>query len=93
MSIRLRLTLLYTAILGLTVIAFSTILFVTQTRATYDSIQADLVRQASFSKDSERRPPRPPDSGSTPTERPPELTFPSGALPAGGPRPAASPEP
>ena len=81
MSIRLRLTLLYTAILGLTVIAFSTILFVTQTRATYDSIETDLVRQASFSKEAERRPPRPPDPGSTPTDGPPELTFPSGALP------------
>ncbi len=79
MSIRLRLTLLYTAILALTVIAFSTILFITQTRAIYVSIKADLIRQASFLSD--RRPPRLPDSQSTPTERPPEMTFPSGALP------------
>lgn len=58
-SIRLRLTLLYTAILALTVIAFSTILFLTQTRATYEGIKADLARQASFGTD--RRPPRPPE--------------------------------
>ncbi len=57
LSIRLRLTLLYTAILALTVIAFSTVLFITQTRATYDGIKEDLVRQASFPL--ERRPPRP----------------------------------
>ncbi|MDQ1300364.1 MAG: two-component system, OmpR family, sensor kinase [Chloroflexota bacterium] len=81
MSIRFRLTLLYTAILALTVIAFSTILFVTQTRTTYESIKVDLIRQASFSKEAERRPPRPPDSGNLQTERLPELTFPSGALP------------
>ena len=61
MSIRLRLTLLYTAILALTVIAFSTILFITQTRAIYDSIKADLMRQTSFFFD--RRPPRPPEGG------------------------------
>lgn len=82
-SIRLRLTLLYTAILALTVIAFSTLLFLTQTRTTYDSIKADLTRQASFWSD--RRPPRPsepatPSTGTSP-ERSPELTFPSGALP------------
>jgi signal transduction histidine kinase len=82
-SIRLRLTLLYTAILALTVIAFSTILFITQTRATYDGIKADLIRQASFPM--ERRPPRQPDAlaplPATAPEHPPELSFPSGALP------------
>ncbi len=48
MSIRLRLTLLYSAILAFTLIAFSAILYVSQTRATYDSIKANLVRQAAF---------------------------------------------
>jgi len=33
-SIRLRLTLLYSVILALTLIAFSTLLYVTQSRAT-----------------------------------------------------------
>jgi two-component system, OmpR family, sensor kinase len=46
MSIRLRLTLFYTAILALTLIAFSTILYATQTRATYASIKNNLVGQA-----------------------------------------------
>lgn len=46
MSIRLRLTLLYSAILALTLLAFSTLLYVTQARVTYDSIEANLARQA-----------------------------------------------
>lgn len=48
MSIRLRLTLLYTAILALTVIAFSSILYATQAQSIYDGIKANLVRQAAF---------------------------------------------
>jgi signal transduction histidine kinase len=47
-SIRLRLTLVYSAILAFTLIAFSAILYASQTRATYDAIRANLVRQASF---------------------------------------------
>ncbi len=45
MSIRLRLTVLYSTILALTLIAFSTILYATQARLTYDSIKANLARQ------------------------------------------------
>ena len=46
MSIRLRLTLLYSTILAVTLITFSMLLYVTQARATYDSIRSDLQRQA-----------------------------------------------
>lgn len=45
MSIRLRLTLLYSGILALTLIAFSTLLYVTQSRLTYDNIRTNLERQ------------------------------------------------
>ncbi|MCL4487288.1 MAG: ATP-binding protein [Chloroflexi bacterium] len=46
MSIRFRLTLLYSIILALTLIAFSTILYATQSRATYDAIASSLTHQA-----------------------------------------------
>ena len=56
MSIRLRLTLLYSAILALTLIALGTILYITQWRAIFDSIRSDLARQAAFvANASERR--------------------------------------
>ncbi len=45
-SIRLRLTLLYTAILALTLVAFSSILYLAQARATYGGVESSLVRQA-----------------------------------------------
>ena len=65
MSIRLRLTLLYSAILALTLIAFSTILYVTQTQATYSSIKANLVRQVTgFAQPAARARPAPGQSGS-----------------------------
>ncbi len=48
MSIRLRLTLLYTAVLALTVIAFSSILYAAQSRSIYQDIKANLVREAAF---------------------------------------------
>ncbi len=47
-SIRLRLTLLYTAILAVTVFAFSSILYAAQARTTYADIRENLVRQASY---------------------------------------------
>jgi hypothetical protein len=60
MSIRLRLTLLYTAILALTLIAFSSILYVSQTRATYASIKTNLAGQvAGFVRAIEQPKPRP----------------------------------
>ncbi len=58
MSIRLRLTLLYSAILALTLIAFGTLLFFTQSRATFDAIQANLERQSQEFANRERRFPR-----------------------------------
>jgi two-component system OmpR family sensor kinase len=46
MSIRLRLTLLYSAILALTLIAFSTILYATQAQHTLSIIKNDLLTNA-----------------------------------------------
>ncbi len=46
MSIRLRLTLLYGAILAVTLIAFSAVLFFIQTQATYSNIKGSLINQA-----------------------------------------------
>jgi signal transduction histidine kinase len=84
MSIRLRLTLLYSAILALTLIVFSTILYVTQSHATYDSIKANLVRQAEGISNPRRfpgPPPQPPAEGAPPGVPPPERSPFSGALP------------
>ncbi len=76
MSIRLRLTLFYTAILALTLIAFSTILYVSQTRATYDSIKTNLVGQvAGFVRATEHAPGPPPGQSQTapvPVSPPPD---------------------
>lgn len=46
MSIRLRLTLLYTAILALTLIVFSTILYAIQSQSTLNMIEQDLMKSA-----------------------------------------------
>lgn len=54
MSIRLRLTLLYSAILALTLIVFSTILYITQSQVTYDAITTTLARQAQEAANRER---------------------------------------
>ena len=40
--------LLYSAILAITLIAFGTILYATQRRATFESIKSDLIRQTGF---------------------------------------------
>ncbi len=48
MSIRLRLTLLYTAILALTLLVFGGSLYVAQRRLTYGNIRSDLMRQAAM---------------------------------------------
>lgn len=45
MSIRLRLTLIYTAILALTLIAFGSALYIIQAQATYGDIKTALTRQ------------------------------------------------
>ena len=59
MSIRLRLTLLYIAILALTLIVFSVILYVIQSQATLDTTQTTLARQAEEMANAVRRfPPR-----------------------------------
>jgi two-component system OmpR family sensor kinase len=83
-SIRLRLSLLYTAILALTLIAFSSILYVAQSRAVYGGIRADLVRQADgFARANGQAPgpgSGPPMPGGTPPGMPPEPSLPSGTL-------------
>ena len=86
MSIRLRLTLFYSTILALTLVAFSTTLYVTQTQSTYRSIEANLVRQAGFFTNSSDHAPKPPADGDagafTPDRAPaPGADLPSGALP------------
>ncbi len=89
MSIRLRLTLLYSAVLVLTLIAFSTSLYLTQTRTTYDSIKANLMRQvAGFARTDVHfsgPPPAPPEGATVPEAAPraapPDLSLPSGTLP------------
>lgn len=58
MSIRLRLTLLYSAILALTLIVFGTTLYFSQSHATFDAIQANLERQSQAFANRERRIPR-----------------------------------
>ena len=60
MSIRLRLTLFYSAILALTLIAFSITLYIIQTRATYGSIAANLIRQVDFYARRDEHPTGPP---------------------------------
>jgi two-component system OmpR family sensor kinase len=86
MSIRLRLTLLYSVILALTLIAFSTILYVAQTHFTYDSIKTNLIRQADAFAHGPRRFPgssgQPEIPGAPSGGPPPEGNLPGGALPA-----------
>jgi|WetSurMetagenome_2_1015567.scaffolds.fasta_scaffold41762_3 two-component system, OmpR family, sensor kinase len=66
MSIRLRLTLFYTAILAFTLIAFSSILYVSQTRATYASIKTNLAGQVTgFVRAIEHAPGPPPGQAET----------------------------
>lgn len=79
-SIRLRLTLLYTAILALTVIAFSSILYTAQSRSTYADIKANLVRQATFFPNFSKPEPRPDGDAPHPTEAS-DIVLPSGTLP------------
>jgi two-component system OmpR family sensor kinase len=84
MSIRLRLSLLYSAILAVTLIAFSTILYVAQSRAMYDGIRADLVRQVAGFERAAGQPPAPsgasPVPGETPPRPPPDIDLPNGTL-------------
>jgi signal transduction histidine kinase len=79
MSIRLRLTLLYSAILAVTLITFSMLLYVTQARATYEGIRSDLLRQVErFSRANESFP----GPGAPPPDGiPAEFSLPSGTLP------------
>ena len=85
MSIRFRLTLLYSAIVALTLIFFSSILYFTQDRTTYDGIKTNLVRQASFTVNTSAHPraPReePPPSDSAPSLSQSPFNLPSGTLP------------
>ena len=70
-SIRLRLTLLYTAILAVTLIAFSSILYIAQSRATYAGIESNLMGQA---PPSPRREGFPAPPGEPSGGRPPRLS-------------------
>ncbi len=79
-SIRLRLTLLYTAILAVTVLAFGSILYVAQSRATYSSVESNLVRQAQDFTRHNSYPARQGD-GDFGGGRPPDLVLPAGTLP------------
>jgi two-component system, OmpR family, sensor kinase len=84
-SIRLRLTLLYTAILALTLVAFSSILYVAQSRATYDSITANLVHEAEGYVRRQTGPFPAQGGGGPGTEgapgQPPDGSLPNGTLP------------
>ena len=81
-SIRLRLTLLYTAILALTLIAFGSILYLAQSRATYDGIRSNLERQAQEWVRRESNPPPPGEPGdSRKPGFPHDIDLPSGTLP------------
>lgn len=68
MSIRFRLTLLFSVILAVTLIGFSTLLYITQTQVTYDAIKTTLARQAMELAGRERRMPRHLDNAPTPPE-------------------------
>ncbi|MCX6030437.1 MAG: HAMP domain-containing sensor histidine kinase [Chloroflexi bacterium] len=85
MSIRLRLTLLYSAILALTLVAFSGLLYVAQNHLTYDSIRANLMRQASVIAEGPRRSSQPygqpPPQGAPPSAEPFSSNQSDGALP------------
>ncbi len=55
MSIRLRLTLLYSAVLAVTLIAFGILLYLTQAQLTFDGLKSSLARQADDFITRERR--------------------------------------
>jgi two-component system OmpR family sensor kinase len=83
LSIRLRLSLLYSAVLALTLLAFSTTLYAAQSRAIYDSIRSDLARQAAGFVHANGQGPAPGAAlppGEPPPGEPPEGGLPSGTL-------------
>ena len=61
MSIRLRLTVLYTLILALTLIMFGALIYFIQSQSTFDAIRSTLVQQANGVANNDRRMPRFPD--------------------------------
>ncbi len=85
MSIRLRLTLLFSAILAVTLIVFSTTLYVAQAQLTLGDIKANLTRQAAAFVNGPRHPPggpgEPPPNGTLPG-RWTELCNPDGTVAA-----------
>lgn len=70
MSIRLRLTLLYSGILAITLIAFCTILYLTQAQLTFNTIKSTLEHQAQEFAVRERRFPRHSEEGQAPAALP-----------------------
>jgi signal transduction histidine kinase len=79
MSIRLRFTLLYNAILALTLIVFGTALYAIQVRSTYDALKKDLVHSSETVGNSVLRtitdPGMLPPNSQAPDKTPPPLPF------------------
>lgn len=72
MSIRLRLTLLYSAILALTLVAFSSALYLMQSRTTMREYELRVAGATRFLEHADRLPSQP----ERPFERPPRRDFP-----------------
>jgi two-component system, OmpR family, sensor kinase len=84
MSIRLRLTLLYSTILAVTLITFSAILYLNQQHFTYDNIKVNLMRQANIFINGPRflgGPGSEQGGGQPPRGPEPAFTLPEGTLP------------
>ena len=85
MSIRLRLTILYSAIVALTLIAFSTVLYVVQSESTLGTVKASIMQQADRFANFPRRSPEHPDEAPPPGPLPGRWTQvrgPDGAVTA-----------
>ncbi len=82
-SIRLRLTLLYTGILALTLVAFGSIVYWSQSQSTYDGIRSNLIVQSqNFLRGPESpRGSRPEPDGAQPHVEPVKRDLPEGTLP------------
>jgi hypothetical protein len=70
MSIRLRLTLLYSAILTVTLVAFGALLYVRQYQETFEIEKRFLVDMGERFADGRRPPPAPDSSGPPPAPEP-----------------------
>ncbi len=77
MSIRLRFTLIYSIILGLTLAVFGAALYTIQANTTLDALKAELVRSSEVVGGSlarlDKKPPQ--DSNQPPPDQPPPVSF------------------